>query len=51
PFSCQLCNRKFTRQDHLKRHYRSLHAQTKPFDCPDCGKKFSRKDNLTQHFR
>lgn len=50
-FVCTLCNRRFRRQEHLKRHYRSLHTQDKPFECTDCGKKFSRSDNLAQHQR
>lgn len=50
-FVCDLCNRRFRRQEHLKRHYRSLHTQDKPFECTDCGKKFSRSDNLAQHAR
>ncbi|RDA95905.1 hypothetical protein CP533_5909 [Ophiocordyceps camponoti-saundersi (nom. inval.)] len=50
-FVCDLCNRRFRRQEHLKRHYRSLHTQEKPFECHECGKKFSRSDNLAQHSR
>lgn len=50
-FVCDLCHRRFRRQEHLKRHYRSLHTQEKPFECTDCGKKFSRSDNLAQHAR
>lgn len=50
-FVCELCNRRFRRQEHLKRHYRSLHTQEKPFECHECGKKFSRSDNLAQHSR
>ncbi|KAL1882705.1 hypothetical protein VTK73DRAFT_1225 [Phialemonium thermophilum] len=50
-FVCELCNRRFRRQEHLKRHYRSLHTQEKPFECSECGKKFSRSDNLAQHSR
>ncbi|RYP81978.1 hypothetical protein DL770_005739 [Monosporascus sp. CRB-9-2] len=51
PFVCELCNHRFRRQEHLKRHYRSLHTQEKPFQCHECGKKFSRSDNLSQHAR
>ncbi|RHZ55376.1 hypothetical protein CDV55_100311 [Aspergillus turcosus] len=50
-FVCSLCSRRFRRQEHLKRHYRSLHTQDKPFECHECGKKFSRSDNLAQHAR
>lgn len=50
-FVCNLCSRRFRRQEHLKRHFRSLHTGEKPFECPDCGKKFSRSDNLSQHQR
>ncbi|KAK3311255.1 uncharacterized protein B0T15DRAFT_489875 [Chaetomium strumarium] len=50
-FVCDICNRRFRRQEHLKRHYRSLHTQEKPFQCSECGKKFSRSDNLAQHAR
>ena len=50
-FACTLCTRRFRRQEHLKRHYRSLHTGDKPFECTDCGKKFSRSDNLAQHAR
>lgn len=50
-FVCEICNRRFRRQEHLKRHTRSLHTQDKPFECGECGKKFSRSDNLAQHAR
>lgn len=50
-FVCDICHRRFRRQEHLKRHYRSLHTQEKPFECNECGKKFSRSDNLAQHAR
>ncbi|KAI9739643.1 MAG: hypothetical protein M1834_006361 [Cirrosporium novae-zelandiae] len=50
-FVCSLCSRRFRRQEHLKRHYRSLHTHEKPFECHECGKKFSRSDNLSQHAR
>jgi hypothetical protein len=50
-FVCEVCNRRFRRQEHLKRHVRSLHTHDKPFECHECGKKFSRSDNLSQHSR
>ena len=50
-FVCDVCHRRFRRQEHLKRHHRSLHTQEKPFECGECGKRFSRSDNLAQHAR
>lgn len=50
-FVCSYCLRRFRRQEHLKRHFRSLHTNEKPFDCTLCGKKFSRSDNLAQHIK
>ncbi|VVT56380.1 uncharacterized protein SAPINGB_P005024 [Magnusiomyces paraingens] len=50
-FTCEHCDRKFRRQEHLKRHFRSLHTREKPFECKQCGKTFSRSDNLSQHAR
>ena len=50
-FVCRICDRRFRRQEHLKRHHRSLHTRDKPFKCDECGKTFSRSDNLAQHHR
>ncbi|SCU84732.1 LAFA_0D11672g1_1 [Lachancea sp. 'fantastica'] len=50
-FACEFCDRRFKRQEHLKRHVRSLHMGEKPFGCQICGKKFSRSDNLNQHVK
>ncbi|KAF2280852.1 uncharacterized protein EI97DRAFT_10111 [Westerdykella ornata] len=51
PYSCNVCGVRFRRQEHLKRHIRSVHTKDRPFQCKDCGKLFSRSDNLTQHQR
>lgn len=50
-FLCNYCSRRFKRQEHLKRHFRSLHTCEKPYDCPHCHKKFSRLDNLNLHLK
>lgn len=50
-YGCEYCDRRFKRQEHLKRHVRSLHMGEKPFNCLICGKKFSRSDNLNQHVK
>ncbi|ODV68080.1 hypothetical protein HYPBUDRAFT_156770 [Hyphopichia burtonii NRRL Y-1933] len=50
-YLCNYCSRRFKRQEHLKRHFRSLHTFEKPYDCAICNKKFSRSDNLNQHLK
>lgn len=50
-FCCEYCDRRFKRQEHLKRHIRSLHICEKPFTCTICDKNFSRSDNLNQHIK
>lgn len=50
-YMCGYCSRRFKRQEHLKRHFRSLHTLEKPYECRVCLKKFSRTDNLNQHLK
>ncbi|ODV58585.1 uncharacterized protein ASCRUDRAFT_39022, partial [Ascoidea rubescens DSM 1968] len=51
PFQCISCEFGFRRQEHLKRHFRSVHSSERPFPCKFCDKKFSRSDNLAQHLK
>ncbi|TKX26961.1 fungal specific transcription factor domain-containing protein 5 [Elsinoe australis] len=46
--TCQLCDRKFTKTEHFKRHQRS-HTKERPYECPTCQKRFSRSDVLYRH--
>lgn len=49
--TCPICERKFYRAEHLRRHLTSVHNNEKPFTCGVCHKNFTRKDNLHQHQR
>ncbi|CDR45052.1 CYFA0S16e01552g1_1 [Cyberlindnera fabianii] len=51
PFKCDECSNSFKRQEHLKRHQRSVHTNYRPFECKYCEKTFSRSDNLAQHHK
>lgn len=46
------CQRRFKRQEHLKRHLKTHTPALRPFRCPvaTC-KAFSRRDNLKQHWK
>lgn len=47
-YVCDVCGAKFTRPDHLERHYRA-HTKQRPFICPLCLKGFARRDLMTRH--
>ena len=48
-FHCDLCQKAFVRQDHLRRHISCVHKGEKDFSCEFCEKSFARKDYLQQH--
>ncbi|CAG8057096.1 unnamed protein product [Penicillium nalgiovense] len=49
PFCCNVCQRAFTRIDHLKRHH-LRHSGQKPYSCIFCNGSFARCDNLRVHY-
>jgi uncharacterized Zn-finger protein len=38
---CDICDKVFTRSEHLRRHKRA-HSAEKPFACVECKKRFAR---------
>ena len=50
PFMCKVCNRGFSRSDHLTTHIRT-HTGERPFVCAmdGCNRKFARSDELNRH--
>ncbi|KAL6453082.1 hypothetical protein SBY92_000428 [Candida maltosa Xu316] len=48
-YNCTLCQRAFTREEHLTRHTLSTHNKLKPFTCGICTRPFSRRDLLLRH--
>ncbi|KAJ9132412.1 hypothetical protein NKR23_g11236 [Pleurostoma richardsiae] len=45
---CTICNRQFSKTEHLRRHERS-HTRERPYKCPVCHKSFARSDVLFRH--
>lgn len=41
PFPCQLCGKRFTRQEHLRSHSLSVHRSTWPVVCKGCKRTFT----------
>eukprot|EP00088_Acartia_fossae_P048134 TRINITY_DN5243_c0_g1_i1.p1 TRINITY_DN5243_c0_g1~~TRINITY_DN5243_c0_g1_i1.p1 ORF type:complete len:541 (-),score=41.31 TRINITY_DN5243_c0_g1_i1:320-1942(-) len=48
PFSCDVCNKKFSLQFYLNSHMK-IHTKEMPFTCSYCNKSFARKVALKNH--
>ncbi|XP_064645788.1 zinc finger protein 667-like isoform X2 [Lineus longissimus] len=49
-FECEICNKKFTRNQRLQMHLR-IHANESPYICDQCGKTFASKQWLNVHLK
>lgn len=46
---CELCQKGFTSNAHVQRHFRTVHYNLKPYKCKYCRKSFGRSDNMKNH--
>ncbi|OJJ62633.1 hypothetical protein ASPSYDRAFT_144895 [Aspergillus sydowii CBS 593.65] len=42
PYRCEICERTYSRRDHLARHHQT-HTSQRPFVCSYCAKGFARR--------
>lgn len=47
-FNCQVCQKRFHRQDALQTHM-NMHLGLKPYECHFCGRCFNAKQNMVRH--
>ncbi|GFR14338.1 zinc finger and SCAN domain-containing protein 10 [Trichonephila clavata] len=47
-FTCEICDKKFTRKAHLKRHLR-IHEPHRPYKCSFCNYRGCEKSDITKH--
>lgn len=49
PFVCQLCQKSFVQDTHLRIHQQAVHAGETPHVCELCGQRFAQAANLARH--
>ncbi|XP_071043245.1 uncharacterized protein [Parasteatoda tepidariorum] len=47
-YTCEICNKKFTRKAHLKRHLR-IHEPDRPYKCSFCEYRGCERSDITKH--
>lgn len=50
-YSCDQCNMKFKRREHLRIHVNGIHLKLKPFKCEKCDKAFAQSGDLKVHMK
>jgi KRAB domain-containing zinc finger protein len=51
PYSCALCNKKFTNSSNLSTHKGLCGVKTQPEKCQNCGKRFKASRYLKEHMK
>ncbi|XP_052871558.1 zinc finger protein 99-like [Anopheles cruzii] len=49
PYSCNVCEKRFSNKKSVKTHMVTIHEGGKPFVCEECGTRWSTKKSLKQH--
>ncbi|KAL0892732.1 hypothetical protein ABMA27_014446 [Loxostege sticticalis] len=49
PHPCSYCDKRFKNKSALRKHYVTVHENTKKFECNECGEQFSVRNHLQTH--
>ena len=50
-FECDLCEKKFSKQEQLMHHKEIIHFKDAPYDCKICNKNFTNMSDMRDHLR
>ncbi len=49
PYTCDICDKKFSQKGTMNRHKKAVHLREKPYKCEVCQRQFSVNSNLKAH--
>ncbi len=50
-FSCEKCEKKFSKQEELMQHHQVVHNKDLPYDCKECDHFFSSMEEMRRHLQ
>jgi uncharacterized Zn-finger protein len=50
-FECEVCQKKFSRQEELMQHQQVVHYNDLPYDCKECNESFSSMEEMRTHLQ
>jgi KRAB domain-containing zinc finger protein len=50
-FSCEKCEKKFSKQEDLMQHHEIVHNKDLPYDCQECNQFFSSMEEMRTHLQ
>ena len=50
-FRCEICNKKFSKEENLMHHQQTVHYQNTPYDCKECDQNFSSMEEMRSHLQ
>ena len=50
-FQCDICDKKFSKQEELMQHKQVVHFKSLPYDCKKCNQNFSSMEEMRTHLQ
>jgi KRAB domain-containing zinc finger protein len=50
-YSCEKCDKKFSKQEELMQHHQIVHNKDLPYDCKECNQFFSSMEEMRSHLQ